>query len=104
MDLLNVVVPGVVSLIVIGGGYLANRKLGIASGQQVLVTTLKGEVQVYEAKVNRLEAEFVGCKARLEDLEAVVENLKAENFELRTDLTKRLLTTRRRRKPENPDV
>lgn len=100
-DLLtNVLVPAAVSLVVIGGGYVANRRLGIATGQQSLVKTLQDNVSALKDENSRIKAEMAACKTRLEDLESVVEDLKAENFDLRTELTKTLLTTRtRRRKP-----
>jgi chromosome segregation ATPase len=95
--LIQAVVPGIVSLIVVGGGYWANRKLGISSGQKTLVETLQGEIVAYEGKVNRLEVEFVACKSRLEDVEAVNADLKSEVFELRTQLQTMVLKVNRPR-------
>jgi ribosomal protein L29 len=95
--LIQAVVPGIVSLIVVGGGYWANRKLGISSGQKTLVETLQGEVVAYENKVNRLEVEFQACKSRLEDVEAVNADLKSEVFELRTQLQTMVLKVNRPR-------
>jgi ribosomal protein L29 len=94
---IQAVVSAVASLIVIGGGYWANRKLGISSGQKTLVETLQGEVVAYENKVNRLEVEFQACKSRLEDVEAVNADLKSEVFELRTQLQTMVLKVNRPR-------
>jgi uncharacterized coiled-coil protein SlyX len=94
LDLLNVVVPGAVSLLVIAGGYFANRKLGISAGQRTLVETLQGTVAAQREEMVRMKSEFADCKGRLEHVEETVRDLKQENFDLRTDLTNALLLTR----------
>lgn len=86
--LIQAIVPGIVSLIVVGGGYLANRRLGISSGQKTLVETLTANVSALQARDAIREQEFKACKTRLEHVEADNADLKAEVFELRTDLQK----------------
>ena len=89
--IIQALVAGGVSLTVVFAGYLANRKLGISSGQRTLVETLQSTVTAQNNEITRMRVEFDGCKARLNDVEAVVAHLRQENFDLRTDLTKRLL-------------
>ena len=95
MDWLNVVVPGVVSLTVIAGGYFANRKLGISAGQQTLVETLQGTVAAQRQKIDDLQQAFDVCKERLEHVEQSVKDLKDDNFQLRTDLQNAIFERRR---------
>lgn len=86
--LIQAVVPAVVSLIVIGGGYLANRKLGISSGQKTLVETLQAEVEALQNRDRRRDGEFQECKTRLEHVERSNDDLRDEVFSLRTELQK----------------
>ena len=95
--IIQALVAGGVSLTVVAAGYLANRKLGISSGQQSLVATLQGEVSALKDRDVRREAEFQGCKVRLAHVEQIVEDQKAEIFQLRTDLTKQLIEATRPR-------
>ena len=73
-----------IPLIIVGAGYLANRKLGIASGQRTLVEVLQGEVAALQSRDKRREDEFKECKGRLFAVEESERRLKAEVFELRT--------------------
>lgn len=93
----QVLVTGGVPLLIVAGGYFANRRLGISSGQQTLVQTLQGEVTAYERKVNRLDSDFKACKTRLEYVERQNRELKDDVFQLRTDLTNALLKIERPR-------
>jgi septal ring factor EnvC (AmiA/AmiB activator) len=84
--LLPVLVPAIVSLIVVGAGYLANRRLGIAPGQQQLVITLRGLVDAQGERIDMMAKEFGECKTRLERIETLKEDLEQEVDDLRTEL------------------
>lgn len=95
--LTQLLITGGVPLAIVAGGYFANRKLGIASGQRTLVETLQGEVEAYQDKVNRLDGEFAACKTRLVAVEESERRLKAEVFQLRTELQNAVLKMNRPR-------
>jgi FtsZ-binding cell division protein ZapB len=95
--LAQILVTGGVPLLIVAGGYFANRRLGISSGQKTLVETLQGEVAALKERDKRREDEFQGCKSRLEHVEQVNEDLKDEVFKLRTELTKLVMQQRRSR-------
>ena len=95
--LVQAIVPAIVSLIVIGGGFLANRRLGISTGQQTLVQTLQSEVAALQDRDTRREREFRECKERLEHVERANADLKDEVFELRTQLQRMTVRPKTRR-------
>lgn len=98
----QLVISGGIPLVIVGAGYFANRKLGIASGQRTLVEVLQGEVEALQTRDKRRQDEFSECKGRLMAVEESERRLKAEVFQLRTDLTAALLRMDRkpRRKPD----
>jgi chromosome segregation ATPase len=105
---LQLLITGGVPLAIVAGGYFANRKLGISSGQKTLVETLQGTVAAQKTEIDRAARQITEmrgvietCKARLEHVESDNAELKQEVFDLRTDLQKamsrRPRTTRTRR-------
>ena len=95
--LVQALVPAIVSLVVIGGGYLANRRLGISAGQKTLVETLQSEVEALQVRDTRRGLEFNECKRRLESVEESERRLKQEVFDLRTQLQATMLKVNRPR-------
>ena len=88
IDLPSIVVPGIVSLVVMGAGYFANRRLGIAPGQQILVKTLQDTVTIMGQKMDVLAEDFKTCKVRLEVLELEKRELDQTVDDLRSDIRK----------------
>lgn len=94
------VIPAVVSLVVVAGGYLANRRLGIAGGQQILVSTLKDSVKALTDKVGLLEAEQAACKKRLADVEQSEYELTLKADKLISEINRLRSRTRSQRERE----
>ena len=88
IDLPSIVVPGIVSLVVMGAGYFANRRLGIAPGQQILVKTLQDTVTIMGQNMDVQEEDFKTCKVRLEVLELEKRELDETVDDLRSDIRK----------------
>lgn len=75
-----------ITLVVSVGGVFLSRKLGLTPAQTKYVETLEGLNDVLQKKISILEADLKETMAKVGHLEQEVQDLKQENFELRTQL------------------